>query len=83
MLARSSAEKEISFELTDEGGRAWESAARPQWHRLTGGSAVSSEEDNPNCMDWTRFSHDRERLMSVLGWYPVVQGEPVGIRTIN
>jgi len=40
LLKNPAAEREISFELTDHGGRAWESACEPRWHDMADGSAV-------------------------------------------
>jgi hypothetical protein len=84
LLASPDGKKKISFELTDEGGRAWESAASPRWHHMADGSAVLGSEEGNSCgWDWTWFSQDRERLMSVLGWYPMLQREQIDISTIN
>lgn len=81
---RSEAAKELSFQLTDAGGRAWEAAAEPQWYRMESGSATPREENGRQIgWDWTLFSQDREHLMASLGWWPVLNhGEQIDLRTI-
>jgi len=84
LLNNPGAEQEISFELTDDGGRAWESAASPRWHHMADGSALfSSEEADLFRWEWTWFSQDRQQLMAVLGWYPAVQQEQIDLSTVN
>lgn len=82
---RSGVEKELSFQLTDAGGRAWESAAEPRWRRMQGGFATPREENGRQTgWDWTLFSQDREHLMASLGWWPVLNdGEQIDPSSIT
>ena len=82
---RSGVEKELSFQLTDAGGRAWESAAEPHWRRMQGGFATPREENGRLIgWDWTLFSQDREHLMATIGWWPVLNhGEQIDLRSIT
>ncbi len=74
LMNRPGAEREVSFELTAAGGMVWETSAQPRWHEMEGGSAIASSEDGGLMQwDWTRFSQCRDRLMAVLGWFPMVE----------
>ena len=71
----SAVQDELAFELTEAGGLAWEKTAAPRWYDLEDGYA------DPRCENgevtgwrWTRFSQNREHLMAVLGWFPMLQG---------
>jgi len=84
LLKNPAAEREISFELTDDGGRAWERASGPRWHDMADGSAVViSEAAQLYQWKWTWFSQDREQLMAVLGWYPMLQNEQIDLTTVK
>jgi hypothetical protein len=77
-------EREVSFELTGAGGRAWEKAAEPRWNEMTSGFAEqNSLADGGYRWDWTWFSQDRERLMAVLGWYPMIQREQIDLSSVE
>lgn len=77
--------KEITFRLTDAGGRAWEAAAEPDWRQMEDGSATPRQgNDRQTGWDWTLFSQDREHLMASLGWWPLLnQREQIDLSSIS
>ena len=84
LLKTPGGEREVSFELTEDGGREWERVAAPDWRQMDEGSGiVAAEDDQATLRDWTWFSQDRDRLMAVLGWYPMVQDEQIDVATIR
>jgi hypothetical protein len=84
LLKNPAAERKISFELTGDGGHAWEKASEPRWHDMAAGSAVViSGAAHLYQWNWTWFSQDREQLMAVLGWYPMLQNEQIDFTTVK
>jgi hypothetical protein len=74
--------RDISFELTEAGGRAWETSAQPRWRDMDYGSAVSCKDGDLEGWNWTWFSQSRERLMAVLGWFPVLENGRIDLGRI-
>lgn len=83
LMARHDIPKELSFRLTAAGGRAWEAAAQPRWHEMHDGFATAREQRGELVgFDWTCFSQNRERLMAMLGWWPMLEQEHVNLDTV-
>ncbi len=82
-------EREISFELTEAGGRAWEVLAQPRWHEMDDGYLEPRYEDGKEA-DWESrewhcvwCSQNRDRLMAVLGWFAQIEHHLVALDTIT
>lgn len=70
----------LSFELTNAGGEAWEKTAEPRWHEMHDGFGQPSDENGDlGRWDWTFFSQNRDRLMAVLGWFSMIEGNGHGV----
>lgn len=84
LLKTPGVEREISFELTECGGSAWETAAEPRWHEMAEGSAILKDRGTePSQWEWTWFSQDRDRLMASLGWHRMIQDEHIDLSTVE
>jgi hypothetical protein len=42
---------------------------------------ASQENGDLGRWDWTFFSQNRDRLMAVLGWFPMIQGQRIDLNT--
>lgn len=68
-------ELQVSFELTSEGGRVWESDAEPTW-----GRCFTQSTSDAHC---ELVSQDLDRIMAVIGWFPQIAGGRVDMNSIQ
>jgi len=68
-------ELQVSFELTSEGGRVWESDAEPNWDRCFTQSTGDA--------DCELVSSNLDRIMAVIGWFPEIVGGRVDVNSIR
>lgn len=81
--------KEITFELTQTGGDAWEREANPRWFDMEDGFAIPRYANDDLgrgdlvWWDWTLFSQNYEHLMASLGWWSMLYDEHLDFRTVE
>jgi hypothetical protein len=66
---------QVTYKITESGGREWEGCAKPDWDHFVNGSDdyVSGE----------LVSFDKEHLIAYMGWYPEIAGSLIQLDTIN
>ena len=84
LMSKPGFERKISFRLTQAGGRAWEELAAPHWDQMDQAWGTPAH-DNLRVMDWVLFSQNWDRLIALLGWWPMTNGgeENVDFRTVS
>lgn len=68
-------ELQVYFELTPEGGQAWEKIARPNWDHC-----FTQSTGNADC---ELVSQNRDLLMAVLGWFREADGGLVDLDSVE